>query len=299
MIARRGIVFTWVLVVLAFSVETVAGIPVETIDVGNLHVEHYGTRGSPIILIPGLACGSWVWTETIAQLQSNHQLYAITLAGFDGRPAGGGEGFDSMVSSLRELIESKHILQPILVGHSMGGTLAMLYAERYSDSIHGVVAVDGLPVFPGTENLAEPERRSLADRVRSQLTTGTQQQFQDQQLVYMQTIGVMSGEKARLLAARSSRSDPVATANFAAADMMLDLRANLHNIKVPVLEIVPYDAAEQAALGFDENGKVTYYRSLLNGVANLTLAPISPSRHFVMVDQPEAFLIVLNQFLGN
>ncbi len=80
---------------------------------------------------------------------------------------------------------------------------------------------------------------------------------------------------------------------------MPDLRVNLSNIKVPVLEIVPYHAAEQAAFGFDEKGKVTYYHSLLNGVANLTLAPISPSLHFVTVDQPEAFLNVLNRFFRN
>jgi hypothetical protein len=74
--------------------------------------------------------------ETIAHLKPSHYVYAITLAGFDGRPAGGGEGFDSAVSSLRDVIVSKHIIQPILVGHSMGGTL---------------------------EKISEPERRSLAD----------------------------------------------------------------------------------------------------------------------------------------
>lgn len=110
MISKDRTVRLLAVTALAVSIQTNAGIPVETVDVGNLRVEHYGTRGSPIILIPGLACGSWVWTETIAHLKPSHHVYAITLAGFDGRPAGGGEGFDSAVSSLRDVIVSEHII---------------------------------------------------------------------------------------------------------------------------------------------------------------------------------------------
>lgn len=60
MISKDRTVRLLAVTALAVSIQTNAGIPVETVDVGNLRVEHHGTRGSPIILIPGLACGSWV-----------------------------------------------------------------------------------------------------------------------------------------------------------------------------------------------------------------------------------------------
>jgi len=44
-------------------------------QVGTLKVERLGTQGSPIILIPGLEGGPWVWQQTIAQLQDKHVVY--------------------------------------------------------------------------------------------------------------------------------------------------------------------------------------------------------------------------------
>jgi pimeloyl-ACP methyl ester carboxylesterase len=275
-----------------------AAAPLEVYDVGSLHVEHYGRGGSPVILIPGLACGSWVWKDVIGQLQGSHQVYAVTLAGFDGRAAVSGNGIDQAAAALRDLISSRHIARPVLVGHSLGGTLAILYAESYSDSIRGVIAVDGLPVFPGTENTPAAERGAMADRIQAQLSVATHAQFEAQQLDYMRHIGVTSEADAQALSQLTARSDPAATAKYAAEDMRLDLRSRLSGIKVPVLEISPFTSGDFAAMGIDEAAKTSYYKTLLTGVQNLTMVSISPSRHFVMVDQPDAFMRELSHFLG-
>ncbi|MFS6706498.1 hypothetical protein WHK35_14295, partial [Staphylococcus aureus] len=55
-------------------------------QVGTLKFERHGDHGRQVILIPGLECGPWVWQQTIADLQRNHVVYAVTLAGFDGVP---------------------------------------------------------------------------------------------------------------------------------------------------------------------------------------------------------------------
>jgi hypothetical protein len=49
-------------------------------------------------------------------------------------------------------------------------------------------------------------------------------------------------------------------------------------------------------MGIDEAAKTSYYRTLLTGVQNLTVVSISPSRHFVMVEQFDAFMRELNHF---
>lgn len=137
-----------------------ADVPV-VFDVGSLHVERHGGRGSPIVVIPGLASGSWVWQDVVAALQTEHRVYAVTLAGFDGRPR---------------------------------------------------VAGDGV---------------ALATR----------------QLRYMQRVGVISAEKAAALAVLTARSDPAATADYAARIMTLDLRPQLRSIHVPVMELCPFTPA--------------------------------------------------------
>ena len=106
------------------------GVTASSGQVGTLKFEVHGTRGRPVILIPGLEGGPWVWKDTIARLEKNHVVYAVTLAGFDGMPAPARKTglVDQADASLLQLIEQRHIDRPVLVGHSLGGTLALRFA---------------------------------------------------------------------------------------------------------------------------------------------------------------------------
>jgi len=233
----------------------------------------------------------------VAALQGEHRVYAITLAGFDGRPAVKGDVLALANRSLLELIASERLEKPVLVGHSIGGTLALMFAEDHSERIAGVVAVDGLPVFPSTEGVPAAQRPALAERIRAQLAAGSQADFEAQQLQYMRRIGVVADDRATALSKLTSRSDPAATAEYAAAVMALDLRPRLGSIRVPVMEVSPYYANDYAASAITEAAKTAYYGALLTGVAKLEVVSVPGARHFVMIDQPEAFMRVLNRFL--
>ncbi len=267
-------------------------------DVGSLHVERHGERGSPVILIPGLASGAWVWNDSIKALQGEHSVYAVTLAGFDGIPAAKGEVLVQAAASLLELISTQRLEQPVLVGHSLGGTLALQFATAHSDLIAGVVAVDGLPVFPSTEAVPATQRKALAERIRAQFAGITPAAFEAQQLQYMQRVGVVNATQAVEIARLAARSDPQAVADYASAVMALDLRPQLAGIHVPVMVIAPYLASDYAAMGISESDKGSYYRSLLPGVAQLEVVTIAPARHFVMLDQPQALNDALRKFIN-
>jgi len=284
-------------VLLALSLAAPAFSKDATYEVGALHVEQQGTKGPAVILIPGLASGAWVWTETAQRLRKDHVLYLLTLPGFDGRAAIPGTTLDSLVADLQKLIVTKKIARPVLVGHSLGGTLSLQFAADHSDLVAGVVAVDGLPVFPGTEGTTGG-RSKLAEGVRAQFGGQTREQFVAGQHAYMKQIGAIDPAIADQLAEHSSRSDIGATADFAAQDFALDLRPRLAGIKVPVVEISPFNAPDFAAMGVDEERKTGYYRLLLTGVAKLDVVSISPARHFVMFDQPEKFAAALDAALA-
>ena len=268
-----------------------------TFNVGALQVEQQGTKGPAVILIPGLAGGAWVWTDTAQRLMKDHRVYLLTLPGFDGRKPASGATFDSLAGDLRKLIEKKHLEHPVLVGHSLGGTLSIKFATEHSNLIAGVIAVDGLPVFPGSEGITG-DRSAVADNVRKQFSGQTREQFVASQQGYMKQIGVIDPELAIRLAEHSSRSDIGATAEFAAQDFALDLRPHLADIKVPVVEISPFNEADFAAIGVNEEAKTGYYRALLAGTNQLEVVSISPARHFVMFDQPEKFAAALDSALG-
>jgi len=266
-------------------------------EIGTMRVERHGERGTPVILIPGLASGAWVWKDSIAALDREHRVYAVTLAGFDGHPAVTGDVLELAAESLRKLIVAENLDRPVLVGHSLGGTLALAFAAAHRVLIGGVVAVDGLPVFPTTEAVPAEERPALAERIRAQFAGVAPAEFEAQQLQYMRRVGVVNDAQAAAIARLTSLSDPRAVADYAAAAMAMDVRALLPKIDVPVLEIVPYFASDYAATGISEAGKQAYYRSLLSGVRQLDVVTIAPARHFVMLDQTQNFNDVLRGFL--
>lgn len=269
--------------------------------VGTLHVQRHGDHGHAVILIPGLQGGPWVWQQTIEHLQKNHVVYAVTLAGFDGvpAPADGGNLFDLADASLQQLIEQQKIDKPVLVGHSLGGTLALRFAGEHPELISGVLAVDGLPIFPGMERVSAEQRQAMAAQMQQQMGAATAEQFQAQSLGYMQKIGVIDPQLAARYAPMNARSDIKASAQYMAEDLAFDGRAALKNANVPIVEISPYNAPDFSTppMLMSEAQKTAYYQSLLGDAPNAKVVSISPSRHFVMLDQPVKFEQVLDGFI--
>ncbi|HUL55913.1 MAG TPA: alpha/beta hydrolase [Usitatibacter sp.] len=267
-------------------------------EAGALQVEQVSSEGPAIVFIPGLASGPWVWSDTAARLRGKYSIYLATLPGFDGTKPVAGTTLESLSRDLAALIETRKIHRPVLVGHSLGATLSLAFAADHSGLIAGVVAVDGLPVFPGTEGMTG-DRSALGARIRAQFAGQTPEQFAQGQQAYMKRIGSVDEATAMKLAAWTSRSDIGATADFAAQAMTVDLRPRLASIKVPVVEISPFNAPDFAAMGIDEARKTEYYRMLLAGTGNLEVISIAGARHFVMFDQPEKFAAALDRALAS
>ena len=269
----------------------------EQFQVGSMLVERHGDHGPAIILIPGLGSGSWVWENTVKQLEKDHVLYVVTLAGFSGQASMDGPKMNKAYASLLALINERKLNKPILVGHSLGATLSIWFAQQHSDKIAGVFAVDGLPVFPGTENMALEQRPVMAQGIKAQMAAMTPDAFAAQQLQYMRYIGVIDDKLAQKVAALSSKSDPAATADYMSEIMSMDIRKDMAAIKVPLTEVSPYNAADFSSRNISEEGKRSYYQSLLQGPAQLQVVSINGARHFAMLDQPELFAESLQNYL--
>jgi pimeloyl-ACP methyl ester carboxylesterase len=260
--------------------------PVERFDIGGTLVERHGQRGRPLILVPGLGSGAWAWQDTVRQFSGEHVVYVVTLAGFDGRAAVAGNTLDNAQNSLRELIVSRKLAKPVLVGHSLGAALSIAFAEQHSDLIGGVVAVDGLPVFPGSENAPAAQRAQMAAGVKASMAAASKEMFALQQQQYMRGVGTTDMARADELAKLSARSDPATMIDAMSELFALDLRPGLPNIKVP---------ASQA--GMTRDAKTAYYTSLMAGTPKLEVVSIAPSRHFVMFDQPQMLNDALRAYL--
>jgi pimeloyl-ACP methyl ester carboxylesterase len=270
------------------SVPTRATAAAETFDVGMLHVERFGTRGRPaVILVPALFCGSWQWNREIDSLSARYDVYALTLPGFDGRASDHkGDLMNRAVSDLSELIRQRKLQRPVLVGHSLGGTLSVLFGEHHSDLVAGIISVEGgYPIAPTPALRAQRVEASVAGYVRARPST-LDGVLRAQTLRYV----ITSPQNVDSVAKYASKSDPAAIADWMRAALSLDLTGQLHAIDVPLLEIVPFDSTIDPYQGFATiAAKRGAYTTWLEHAQRGSLVMIDHSRHFVMFDQPSEF----------
>ncbi len=256
----------------------------ERFELGATMVERYGEAGPPVILIPGMASGPWAWQGMIKRLVNKHRVYVLTLPGFDGRAAVAGAGLTAAQDSLRALITSRKLERPVLIGHSIGGTLALALAAHDPQLVRAVVSLDGLPVLAGTEELSQVQRTQMAAAM-GQRRVPTRAQFALEQQDYMSGTGVMDIARADELAKLSANSDPVAVARYMADAMRLDLRPALAAISAPVLLLAPYCQLDADQQTMTQASKLAYYTALMDGTPKLTVTAVPQARHFAMFDQ--------------
>jgi pimeloyl-ACP methyl ester carboxylesterase len=275
--------------------------------VDGMRVEQTGDTGSPVILLPGSMCGPWEWRSTIEALRRDHTVYAVAFPGFDGAPAPPDTSDTSDKSGLigrytdeiMTLISNRGLKKPIVIGHSIGGTIALHLAATHPDLLAGVVAVDGLPVFPGTEGESAQQRARSADGAAAAMRAA---QTPDAKLNFARNFlrgtGVIDSALVDQYAPLMARSDFATAAEYLREDLIADNRAEMAAATTPIWEIAPYYAPVDQPTSAASK-KADYYRSLLGGAPNVTIVPIEPAKHFVMLDQPDKFTQTISAILAH
>jgi pimeloyl-ACP methyl ester carboxylesterase len=120
------------------------------VDIGgrSLHIRCVGREGAgpTAILQPGGGAYSSVWSRVQDLLAQRVRTCAYDPAGLGwSEPGPTPRTLQQEVFELHALLEKAKVPGPfVLVGHSLGGLAARLYADRYSAAVMGVVLVDAL-----------------------------------------------------------------------------------------------------------------------------------------------------------
>jgi pimeloyl-ACP methyl ester carboxylesterase len=272
--------------------------PVQSFDAGKLHVDQFGAGERSLILIPGLAGGAWVWSDTIAKFSPSYTVYVITLPGFDGTAASDEKPlFATCARDFWAMLPARKIEKPVIIGHSLGGTLAIALGEEHAERLGGVIAVDGLPVFPMAASATAEQREAMGTRMAEMYGSLSKEAVFTAQKEFMSKVGTRKAELVEPAARRQARSEPAAIGAWMREALTSDLRPNLGKVTVPLLEIMPFDDAEAKA-GQTQERKLAFYKSLLAGAPKASVVAVAPARHFVMLDQPEAFCKAVEAFLA-
>ena len=192
------------------------------------------------------------------------------------------------------------IEKPIIIGHSLGGTLGIALAEEHPQRLAGVVSIDGMPVFPMVANLDAKQRETMAAQMAGMFTTLSKDDEFAAQKNFMSTVGTNKPDLVEPAAKLESRSDPKAIAAWLQEDLTTDLRQDLSKITIPLLAFMPFDPdSAKSPLAPSQDQLLAFYKDLLKGAPQATVVPISPARHFAMLDQPEEFDKAVTKFLSS
>ncbi|MDQ6932144.1 MAG: alpha/beta hydrolase, partial [Candidatus Eremiobacteraeota bacterium] len=182
----------------------------------------------------------------------------------------------------------------------MGGHLALRIATEHSAMLRGVVAVDGLPIFPGMDSMSAEQRSAAASKMVAQIkSAATPEQFMYAERTYVVPY-LTQAKNVETVTQFSAGADTNATAEYMQEMLNADLRPHLGNITIPVLELAPYDATldkNPPASFATAPAKQTYYESLLKNDKTATVKMVQDSRHFIMIDQPDAFYVDVQNFI--
>ena len=125
--------------------------PGRMIDMGGrrLHARVMGTGAQVVVFESGISASSINWAQTQPQVAEFATTCCYDRAGLGwSDPVGDNFGVERMVCDLATLLDRLNLPGPcVLVGHSYGGLLVRLFAERYPDRVAALVLIDAVLAF--------------------------------------------------------------------------------------------------------------------------------------------------------
>jgi pimeloyl-ACP methyl ester carboxylesterase len=255
-------------------------------------------KGSPVILIPGLSSPRAVWDGVAPDLAKRHTVYLVQVNGFAGEDPRGNLKpgiLDGIVADLHSLIVTKKLQGASVVGHSMGGLLALMLAKAHGGDVSKLLIVDALPFVgsafaPGlTVDAVKPQ----AEAMRAQMTGLYGKPLPEAVGQAIAKQNALKPASQTQVAAWSAAADMRVTGQALYEDLQTDLRPQLAGIATPITVIVPWTEARGG-----EEKVVGFYRSEYAGAPHVTFKGVGDSGHFVMLDQPWAFETALLAFVN-
>jgi esterase len=109
------------------------------------HRELGGAGKPPLILLHGMLGSSRNWQTAGADLAAHFHVFALDLRNHGKSPHADPMGYSEMVGDVLAWMEAQDLETVTLVGHSMGGKVAMLMACRNPACVERLVVVDIAP----------------------------------------------------------------------------------------------------------------------------------------------------------
>ena len=253
----------------------------------KLFYRQAGELGTPIIILHGLFGSSDNWLTLGKILGETHRVYMLDARNHGQSPRSEIFDYNSMAADLKEFMDDHSIINPILIGHSMGGKTVMQFALNYPDSFLKMIVVDIAPKFYPVhhtmilQGLATVDLKTLKSRTEA---NDVLKRFEE-------------NEGVRQFLLKNLWRNPEKNNEF---DWRLNVPVIAKNIDVIGFELSNEKAVEKPVLFI--RGSESHYiqdedeRKIWELFPDYELITIEDAGHWVQADKPKEFLQIVQRF---
>lgn len=241
-------------------------------------------KGPAVVLIHGLGGDRALWAQEAARLSARYTVISVDLPGHGRSPTPKSLDLKETAQQVAKIIHHEHLSPAVIVGHSMGGTVAAWVPLVAPETARGVLLVDAvLAPIPWTD---EDKRKLRVDLNRARITTLRQ--------FYARMTSNATQLDRVISAAQSVSTDTFMAYVDYASDNELDEK--VRDIRCPV-----HLLAGTMLLG--DNGDPKKTQAALQqagyvGIPKFTHEYFAGAKHFLFWDDPTHFNVALDRFIG-
>jgi pimeloyl-ACP methyl ester carboxylesterase len=242
-------------------------------------------EGIPVMLVHGFPVDGSLWDAVAASLNKQFRLLIPDLPGSGSSPLANPINMETLADLLSGILEQEAVDQCVLIGHSMGGYIALALAEAHPDKLLGFGLFHS-SAFADTAEKKEGRLRSIglmkqygaAAFIRQMMPTLFSRGYRKNHTAEMQAV-IQSREAANVDAL---------TAYYHAMMVRPDRTRVLQQTKVPVLFVIGKE--DTAAAEKDVLKQVT-----LPAISDVQL--LKDVAHLGMLEKPERSAELLKNFI--
>ncbi|UTF53350.1 alpha/beta fold hydrolase [Natronosalvus rutilus] len=260
-----------------------------SVDEHDLEVAYYDEgNGEPIVFCHGIPTSSFLWREIAPPLADDYRVIVPDMVGYGNSAMH--DGFDRSIRAQEEMIDGlldELGVDPVtFVGHDLGGGVGLRYAVHEPEAVDrlvlsNAVSYDSWPIetivdlgIPSTiDEMSVDDVQEMVEKIfRSTLAGDPDEAFLEGMLAPWNTEEGIVSLSRNAIATNTSHTT----------------------------EIDPGEVTAQTLLlwgGDDEFQPMEYAERLESDVSDAELVGLDGANHWVMVDQPEAYLDRLHSFL--
>lgn len=242
-------------------------------------------EGPPLIILHGLFGSADNWRPLANRFAKFRKVYLVDQRNHGMSPHDYEFSYEAMVNDLLLFIKQHDIIRPDILGHSMGGKVAMFFSVKYPDQVNKIIVVDIAPkAYPVRHKAILDGLKTL--RIEDILT---RQEVDDVLAEFI--------DSARLR-------------QF----LLKNLKRNDHSFEWKMNLDVIYDKVSNLSIGLKDNDRFSHETLFIRGSASdyvlnsdleaisshfpkAELVTIEDASHWVHVEEPDALCNSVKQFL--